>query len=105
MPYRLSLGTLDYYRAGLTIAAGDARWLRLHGENSSQDADVNLFNTGARLGQPDIGKDLVIWRHATWDGATPSDQYIKIGIDGGGSPYPHIKTDSVYRGINIEGLQ
>lgn len=105
MPYRRAIGDLDYYKAGLNAATGDARWLRLHGDNSTQDADINLFNAGDRLGQPDSGKDLAIWRHATWDGSTPSDQYIKIGIDGGGSPYPHIKTDSVYRGINIEGLR
>ena len=104
MPYRPTLEGLDFFKSS-DLASGDARWLRLHGENSSQDADVNLFNTGARLGQPEAGKDFAVWRHATWDGATPSDQYIKIGFDGGGSPYAHIKTDGVARGITIEGLQ
>ncbi|GEM_PF-5312038 len=104
MPYKPTVEGLDFFK-NFSLTTGDARWLRLHGENSSQDADINLFNAGTRLGQPEAGKDLVIWRHATWDGSTPSDQYIKIGIDGGGSPYPHIKTDSVYKGINIEGLQ
>lgn len=104
MPYKPAIEGLDFFK-NLSLTTGDARWLRLHGENSTQDADINLFNAGARLNQPDSGKDLTIWRHATWDGATPSDQYIKIGFDGGGSPYGHIKTDGVYRGINIEGLQ
>ena len=70
----------------ITQTSGDARWLLLHGENSIQDADINLFNAGARLGQSSAGKDFAVWRHATWDGATPSDQYVKIGFDGGGSP-------------------
>ena len=105
MPYRRSISGLDYYKTGLNAATGDARWLRLHGDNSAQDADINLFNAGPRLNQPDNGKDLAVWRHATWDGSTPSDQYIKIGFDGGGSPYGHIKSDGVSRGINIEGLQ
>jgi len=104
MPYKPAIEGLDFFK-NFSLTTGDARWLRLHGENSSQDADINLFNAGARLGQSEAGKDFAVWRHATWDGATPSDQYIKIGFDGGGSPYAHIKTDSVYRGINIEGLQ
>ena len=104
MPYKPAIEGLDFFR-NFSLGTGDGRWLRLHGENSSQDADINIFNAGARLGQSEAGKDFTVWRHATWDGATPSDQYIKIGFDGGGSPYAHIKTDSVYRGINIEGLQ
>jgi hypothetical protein len=104
MPYKPTVEGLDFFK-NFSLTTGDARWLRLHGENSSQDADINLFNAGARLGQSEAGKDFAVWRHATWDGSTPSDQYIKIGFDGGGSPYAHIKTDGVYRGINIEGLQ
>ncbi len=104
MPYKPAIEGLDFFK-NFSLTTGDARWLRLHGENSSQDADLNVFNAGARLGQSEAGKDFAVWRHATWDGATPSDQYIKIGFDGGGSPYAHIKTDGVSRGINIEGLQ
>lgn len=29
MPYRPSLGGLDYYKAGLTVVTGDGRWLKL----------------------------------------------------------------------------
>lgn len=104
MPYKPTIDGLDFFK-NFSLTTGDARWLRLHGENSTQDADINLFNAGARLGQSDAGKDFTVWRHATWDGSTPSDQYIKIGFDGGGSPYAHIKTDGVARGISIEGLQ
>lgn len=104
MPYKPTIEGLDFFK-NFSLTTGDARWLRLHGENSSQDADINVFNAGARLGQSDAGKDFTVWRHATWDGSTPSDQYIKIGFDGGGSPYAHIKTDGVARGISIEGLQ
>ncbi len=104
MPYKPAIEGLDFFR-NFSLTTGDGRWLRLHGENSDQGADINLFHVGARLNQPDSGKDLAIWRHATWDGSTPSDQYIKIGFDGGGSPYAHIKTDGLYRGINIESLQ
>ncbi len=104
MPYKPTIEGLDFFK-NFSLTTGDARWLRLHGENSSQDADINLFNAGARLGQSEAGKDFTVWRHATWDGSTPSDQYIKIGFDGGGSPYAHIKTDGVSRGVGIEGLQ